>query len=74
VKQILADVSAQYRDRYNLSTQQFADLQTAQHFLEALRYLHMMLGEQTEADNLKKQYDLFEIKIDSELKKAATSG
>jgi hypothetical protein len=73
VKQLLADVSAQYRDRYNLSTQRFEDLQNAQHFLEALRYLHMLLGEQAEADSLKKQYDLFEAKISNERKKAAAS-
>jgi hypothetical protein len=69
VKQMLADVSAKYRDRYNLSTQRVEDLQSAQSFLESLRYIHSALGEQTEADNVKKQCEILESKIENELKK-----
>ncbi|MDR1467772.1 MAG: hypothetical protein LBT00_00615 [Spirochaetaceae bacterium] len=69
VKRLLADVSVQYRDRYNLSTQRIEDLQIAQSFLDALRYLSIMLGESAEADIIKKQYDIFEAKISTELKK-----
>jgi hypothetical protein len=69
VKRLLANVSIQYRDRYSLSTQRIEDLQTAQNFLETLRYIHVSLGEQSEAENVKKQCDLIQIKIENELKK-----
>jgi hypothetical protein len=69
VKQMLADVSAQYRDRYSISTQRVEDLQSAQSFLESLRYIHFALGEQTEAANVKKQCEILASKIENELKK-----
>jgi hypothetical protein len=69
VKRLFTDASTQYRDRYSLSTQRFEDLQSAQTFLESLRYLHTMLGEQTETENIKKQCEVIQQKIDSELKK-----
>jgi hypothetical protein len=72
VKRILADVSAQYRDRYNLSARRVDDLKVAQFFLEALRYLHIMLGERAEAENVKKQYDVFDERISNDLKKQQT--
>jgi hypothetical protein len=71
VKRLLADAAIQYRDRYNLSTQRFEDLQAAHDFLESLRYIHAMLGEQAEAGNVKKQCELIEQKIESERKKAS---
>ncbi|MDR1230895.1 MAG: hypothetical protein LBK61_05790 [Spirochaetaceae bacterium] len=69
VKQMLSDVSAQYRDRYSLSTQRVEDLQSAQNFLESLRYIYAALGEHTEADNVKKQCEILDSKIKNELKK-----
>jgi hypothetical protein len=69
VKRLFADVSVQYRDRHNLFSKRVEDLQTAQYFLDALRYLHVMLGESAEAEELKKQYDLFAAKISGELHK-----
>jgi hypothetical protein len=74
VKRLLADVSAQYRDRHNLFTKRVEDLQTARNFLDALRYLHTTLGESAEADIVKKQSDLFEARINSELEKMANNG
>jgi predicted translin family RNA/ssDNA-binding protein len=71
VKHLLADVSAQYRDRYNLSTQRVEDLQSAQNFLDALRYIHSALGEPAEAENIKKQCEVIELKIENERKKSA---
>jgi hypothetical protein len=71
VKRLLADVSIQYRDRYNLSTRRLEDLQVAQNFLETLRYLHVMLGEQAEADNIKKQHEIIESRIENERKEAS---
>jgi hypothetical protein len=69
VKRLLTDVSIQYRDRYSLSTQRIEDLQIAQNCLDTLRYIHISLGEQSEAENIKKQYELFQIKIANELKR-----
>jgi hypothetical protein len=69
VKQLLADVSAQYRERYNLSTHSIDDLQTARHFLEALRYLHIALGESGEAEKTKSQIDFLLATIESEQRK-----
>jgi hypothetical protein len=63
VKRLFTDISAQYRDRYSLSTQRIEDLQNAHNFLDALRYLHLTLGEQSEAENIKKQCENFEAKI-----------
>jgi hypothetical protein len=69
VKHLLADASTQYRDRYSLSTQRVEDLQSAHNFLESLRYLHIALAEQSEADSAKKQCEIIEQKIENERKK-----
>jgi hypothetical protein len=69
VKHLLADVSSQYRDRFSLSTQRIDDLQISHNFLNALQYIHIALGEQSEVDNIKKQCEVIELKIESERKK-----
>jgi hypothetical protein len=73
VKRILADVSTQYRDRYNLSTQRVEDLLSARNFLDALRYIHIVLGEQSDVENIKKQSDIIEAKIEYERNKKPDS-
>jgi hypothetical protein len=69
VKRLLANVATLYRDRYSLSTQAVDDLQNAQNFLGALRFLHTTLGEAAEAENAKKQCDLLQAKMENEHRK-----
>ena len=69
VKRLLADASTQYRDRHNLFSKRVDDLKTAQSFLDALRYFHLVLGESAEAESAKKQYDLLAARISDERKK-----
>jgi hypothetical protein len=73
VKGLLADASAQYRDRYSLFSQRVEDLQVARNFLESLRYIHSMLGEPSESSNVKKQCEIIELKIANGLKKKQKS-
>lgn len=56
-KESLEEAAKQYRTKYELSAKSREDLKRSIELLEALRKIHMILGESSEADKLKTTID-----------------
>ncbi|MDR2494635.1 MAG: hypothetical protein LBD24_05360 [Spirochaetaceae bacterium] len=67
VKKLLNDAADRYRERYELSTNHINDFQASLNFMNALRRLHIILGESYEAETIKKKLDVWEVKLQSDL-------
>lgn len=66
----LLDQSAnRYREKYELSTLRFDDFRLAIKYLGALRYLALAVNRAQEADNIKKKMDIWQQKLDNDLKR-----
>jgi len=66
----LLDQSAnRYREKYELSTLRFDDFRLAIKYLGALRYLALAVNRGQEADNIKKKMDIWQQKLDNDLKR-----
>ncbi|MDR2517981.1 MAG: hypothetical protein LBD13_01020, partial [Spirochaetaceae bacterium] len=69
VKKLLNDAADRYRERYEQSTDHINDFQMSLNFMNALRRLHIILGESYEAETIKKKLDVWEVKLQSDLNK-----
>jgi hypothetical protein len=66
----LLDQSAnRYREKYELSTLRFDDFRLAIKYLGAQRYLALAVNRGQEADNIKKKMDIWQQKLDNDLKR-----
>jgi hypothetical protein len=69
LRKILFSAATRYRERYELSTYNIEDLKTGLHFMNALRYINITLGNSVEAEKVKKQCESFEVRIEAASKK-----
>jgi hypothetical protein len=69
IKQLLARAAGRYREMYELSTNRFEDFRIGIHFLGALRRIHAVLGERKDAEVVKKKYDVWSAKLETDLRK-----
>jgi len=69
IKDSLAEAAKQYRTKYELSAKSREDLKKSIDLLEALRKVHMILGESSEADKLKNTIDAARQNLDAGDKK-----
>jgi hypothetical protein len=69
VKKLLAQSADRYREKYELSTGQMLDFKTGISCLGALKRLHIILAESEEAEALKKKYNIWSTKLDTDMKK-----
>ncbi|MDR2484268.1 MAG: hypothetical protein LBD55_02605 [Treponema sp.] len=69
VKKLLNDAADRYRERYELSTNHINDFQASLNFMNALRRIHIVLGEGYEAETIKKKLDVWEVKLQGDLNK-----
>jgi hypothetical protein len=63
IKKLLAQAADRYRQKYELSSHQPDDINKAIQFLAALRRLHALLEERDEAEELKKQVEVWTNKM-----------
>lgn len=68
-KELLQNAADGYRQKYELSTRRFDDMQTAINYLSALRRIHIMLGETEEADVAKRKIEIWRTKMEADSKK-----
>ncbi len=68
-KRLLQQAADRYRQKYELSTLRIDDFKLAIGYLSSLRRLHMLLGENNEADVVKKKADVWKAKMESDSKK-----
>ncbi|GAB6089887.1 hypothetical protein [Spirochaeta dissipatitropha] len=68
VKERLNQAADRYREKYELSTSRIDDFKVAIQYLMALRRLHMQLGENDDAEKVKKKIDVWKNKMDADEK------
>jgi hypothetical protein len=69
IKKLLMQAADRYREKYELSTNRIDDFKQGIIFLAALRRLHIILGDRDEAETVKKKYDIWSAKLESDSKK-----
>ncbi|MDR2746627.1 MAG: hypothetical protein LBB77_04190 [Treponema sp.] len=67
VKKLLMQAADRYRDRYELSTNRANDFEMGIRFLQALRRLLLILGDQEEAWAVKRKLDIWETKLNKDI-------
>jgi hypothetical protein len=69
IKKLLVQAADRYREKYELSTNRIDDFKTGIQFLDALRRIHTLMGEQGEAETLKKKSERWAAKLEADDKK-----
>lgn len=69
IKRLLSQAADRYREKYELSTNRIDDFKLAINFLGALRRIHVLLNERDEAETVKKKYDIWSTKLETDQKK-----
>lgn len=68
VKKQLADSATAYRNKYEMIDQRIDDMKHALELVGVARKIHMYLGEENDASERKKVYDLWQKKLEADLK------
>ncbi len=69
VKKLLQTTADRYREKYEVSSMKMDDFKQAILFLNALRRIHVVFGERSEAEDLKKKIEIWSAKLESDQKK-----
>jgi hypothetical protein len=69
IKKLFIETADRYRGKYELSTNQLDDFRMGIQFLNALRRIHLFLGERDEAEEVKKRADIWSAKLEKDKKK-----
>jgi len=70
VKRLFQQAADRYREKYELSTGRIDDFRLAINYLLALRRIHLILNERSEAEEAKKKADIWREKMEKDHKKA----
>lgn len=70
VKELFKQTADRYREEYELYTHKLTDFRVAIQFLSALRRLLMLIGEREDAEKLKRNIEVWNAKLDADLKKS----
>ena len=69
MKKLLMQAADRYREKYELSTNRFDDFKQAIGFLNALRRIHVLVGDREEAETVKKKAEIWSAKLETDQKK-----
>jgi hypothetical protein len=69
IKKLFIETADRYRGKYELSTNHLDDFRMGIQFLNALRRIHILLGERDEAEDVKKRADIWSAKLEMDKKK-----
>lgn len=69
VKKLLMQAADRYREKYELSTSRIDDFKLAISYLNALKRLHILLGDREDAEVVKKKAEIWSSKLEADLKK-----
>lgn len=69
VKKLLLQAADKYRERYETSTSSPEDFKLAIQYLSAARRIHLTLNERTNAEEIKRQIDIWTDKMEKDLQK-----
>ena len=73
MKKLLLQAADRYREKYELSTNRIDDFKMGINFLNALRRIHVLLGERPDAETIKKKADIWNSKLEVDQKKQEAS-
>jgi len=73
MKKLLLQAADRYREKYELSTNRIDDFKMGIHFLNALKRVHILLGERSDAEMLKRKADIWTSKLEVDMKKQEES-
>ncbi|MDR3170183.1 MAG: hypothetical protein LBU17_01000 [Treponema sp.] len=68
IKKLLQKSADRFREKYELATKARQDFQMGINFLNALRRIHILLGDSYEAEQLKKKVDVWSAKMETDIK------
>jgi len=74
IKKLLNQAADRYREKYELSTDRTDDFRLGITFLAALRRVHILLGDREEAEIVKKKFDIWSAKLESDIRKKEEAG
>lgn len=69
IKKLLHQAADRYREKYELSTNRADDFKMGINFLNALKRIHILLGEQKNAEMMRKKAEIWSSKLEVDLKK-----
>jgi hypothetical protein len=69
VKRLLAQAAERYREKYELSSRNTEDFQRAINFLNALKRFHVLLGERSDVEEIKKTVEVWSNKLKDDIRK-----
>jgi len=69
IKKLLMQAADRYREKYELSTNRIDDFKMGINFLNALKRIHILLGERDNAETLKKKAEIWAAKLEVDMKK-----
>ena len=73
-KKLLQQAADKYRQKYELSTLRIDDFKIAINYFSALRRLHTVLGENSEAEIVKKKIDIWKAKMEADHRSLESQG
>ena len=69
MKRLLHGAADRYREKYELSTNRIDDFKMGINFLNALKRVHILMGERSEAETIRKKSDIWNSKLAVDMKK-----
>gem|GEM_PF-61614 len=69
IKKLLSQAADRYREKYELSTNRVDDFKQGINFLGSLRRLHVLLGDREDAETVKKKYEIWSAKLETDMKR-----
>ena len=69
VKRLLLQAADKYRARYEMSTSSIEDFRLAIQYLSAARRMHVLLNERNDAEEVKRQIDIWTDKMEKDLQR-----
>ena len=69
MKKLLAQAADRYREKYELSTNRIDDFKMGIHFLNSLKRIHILLGDRSDAETVKKKAEIWSAKLEVDMKK-----
>ncbi|MCL1813347.1 MAG: hypothetical protein FWG29_07480 [Treponema sp.] len=69
IKKLLSQAADRYREKYELSTNRVDDFKQGINFLGSLRRLHVLMGDREDAETVKKKYEIWSAKLETDMKR-----
>ncbi|MDR1930892.1 MAG: hypothetical protein LBQ44_09745 [Treponema sp.] len=73
IKKLLNQAADRYREKYELSTNRIDDFNQGINFLNALKRIHVLMGEREGTETVKKKLEIWSAKLETDIKRARSS-